>query len=238
MYSMWNLWHGCHKVSEGCLHCYVYRRDSRYDIDSSQVRKTQSFNLPVARKRDGTYKVPPHTTLWTCFTSDFFISEADQWRDEAWAMIHARPDVNFILITKRIDRVAECLPDDWGDGYDNVTLYCTVENQKRADMRLPVFKRLPFKHKCIICEPLLGPISLSQWLGEWVEEVSVGGESGPGARPCDFKWVMQIRADCVAANVPFFFKQTGANFIKDGKTYKIPRKLQSAQARKAAIDTI
>lgn len=238
MNSMWNLWHGCHKVSEGCLHCYVYRRDSRYDIDSSQVRKTKSFNLPVARKRDGTYKVPPHTTLWTCFTSDFFISEADQWRDEAWAMIHARPDVNFILITKRIDRVAECLPDDWGDGYDNVTLYCTVENQKRADMRLPVFKQLPFKHKCIICEPLLESISLSQWLGEWVEQVTVGGESGSEARPCDFEWVKQIRADCVAKNVPFFFKQTGANFIKDGKTYKIPRKLQSSQARKAAIDTI
>lgn len=165
---MWNLWHGCHKVSDGCLHCYVYRRDGKYGIDSSQVRKTEAFHLPVKRKRDGSYKVPPHTLLWTCFTSDFFIEEADEWREEAWQMIKARPDVSFVIVTKRVNRAARCLPSDWDAGYGNVTVYCTVESQKQAELRLPVFRGLSFRDKGIICEPLLEKVSLRPWLSNWV----------------------------------------------------------------------
>lgn len=235
---MWNLWHGCHKVSEGCFHCYVYRRDAEHGIDSSLVRRTASFGLPLARRRDGSFKVAPGTTLWTCFTSDFFLAEADEWRPEAWSMMRRRPDVHFVLITKRVERVAAALPADWGEGYHNVTLYCTVENGRRAAERLPVFRRLPFRHKAVICEPLLEYVDLRPWLGPWVELVTVGGESGPDARPCDFAWVCLMRDDCRAAGVPFFFKQTGACFVRDGRTYRIPCRLQMAQARKAGIDTV
>lgn len=89
-----------------------------------------------ARDRTGRYKIPPGQTVYTCFTSDFFIEEADAWRGEAWAMIRERSDCTFLMITKRIDRVAACLPADWGEGWPHVVLCCTCETQERADYRL------------------------------------------------------------------------------------------------------
>ena len=82
--SMWNLWHGCHKLSEGCRHCYVYRTDGKYGKDSSVVTKTEKFDLPLLRKKNGTYKIPSGNLVYTCFTSDFLIEDADEWRAEAW----------------------------------------------------------------------------------------------------------------------------------------------------------
>lgn len=235
--KMWNLWHGCHKLSAGCKHCYVYRGDSKRGIDSSVVSKTKNFDLPVQKKRNGEYKIPPGTMVYTCFTSDFFLENADLWRVEAWKMIRHRSDLRFMMITKRIDRLYESLPEDWGDGYDHVTICCTVENQDRADYRLPIYKVAPIKHKIIICEPLLEQIDLTPYdIGSWVEQVVVGGESGYEARECNFDWVMELRNLCMAQNVSFWFKQTGAKFIKDAKLYPINRKLQHSQARKAGIN--
>ncbi len=237
MSVIWNLWHGCIKISEGCKNCYVFRRDSLYGIDSKNIYKTQNFDLPLKRKRDGSYKIVPGEHVWTCFTSDFFIEEADEWRDDAWKIISQRKDLTFSIATKRIDRVQQCLPVDWNLGYDNVRILCSVENQKQAEFRLPAFKELPFKQKSIICEPLIGPIDLSQHLkGEWIDKVIVGGESGDNARVCNYDWVMEIRNACVQNNVSFIFKQTGTLFERDGRNYKIERKLQSWQARKAAIN--
>ena len=105
-----------------------------------------------------------------------------------------------------------------------------------ADTRLPIFCAAPISHKRIICEPLLGPVNLTEWLGPWVEEVLVGGESGTQARACRWEWVTDLRDQCQKAGVAFVFRQTGASFIKDGKTYRIPRKDQHKQARKAGID--
>ena len=258
--QMWNLWHGCHKKSEGCQHCYVYRRDAELEKDSNIVMKTANFNLPIRRDRQGNWKVPSGTLLWTCFTSDFFIEDADAWREDAWLMIRRRSDLRFFMITKRPERVVQCLPDDWGEGYENVTICCTMENQQRADERLPIYLKLPIRHKQIICEPLLGPIDFHGRLaalayaaipdvpsptrslspinghGSWCEQVTVGGESGQDARVCDFDWVLNIREQCINSNVSFHFKQTGAHFRKDGRLYNIPRYQQMAQAHKAGID--
>ncbi|MDL2231305.1 phage Gp37/Gp68 family protein [Porphyromonadaceae bacterium OttesenSCG-928-L07] len=235
--KMWNLWHGCHKLSAGCHRCYVYRGDSKRGIDSSIVTKTKNFNLPLQKKRNGEYKIPSGTLVYTCFTSDFFLEDADEWRTEAWEMIRLRSDLRFMMITKRIDRLMQTLPDDWGDGYENVTICCTMENQDRADYRLPIYKEAPIKHKIIICEPLLERIDLSPYnIGAWVEQVVAGGESGYEARPCHFDWVMELRNLCVEQNVSFWFKQTGSKFIKDGKLYNINRRLQHVQARKAEIN--
>lgn len=177
------------------------------------------------------------TFVYTCFTSDFFVEDADKWRAEAWEMIRCRSDLHFMMITKRIDRFSDCLPDDWGDGYDNVTICCTVENQACADYRLPIYRRAPIKHKIIICEPLLERIDLSTYaVGEWIEQIVAGGESGYEARPCDFEWVMDLRRICVENKVDFWFKQTGSKFVKDGKTYNVKRQFQHSQARKAGIN--
>ena len=152
-------------------------------------------------------------------------------------MMRERSDCEFLFITKRITRFEKCLPDDWGIGYANVSICSTVENQAKADERLPIFLHAPICHKMIVCEPLLERIDLSPYLGDWVESVTVGGESGDEARLCEYDWILDIRRQCMEADVPFRFKQTGANFKKDGKLYRIPRKLQHVQARKANINT-
>lgn len=133
----WNPWHGCRKLSEGCRNCYVYRMDARNDKDASEIKKNvSSFHLPISKNRRGEYKYPSGTEFSTCFTSDFFLEEADKWRKDAWQIIKERSDCRFFIITKRIDRFLECIPDDWGDGYDNVMICVTAENQKMADYRL------------------------------------------------------------------------------------------------------
>lgn len=85
--------------------------------------------------------------MFTCFTSDFLLKDADEWRGECWKMMRERRDCWFYFFTKRIDRLEECLPPDWGEGYDNVLIGCTVENQSMADYRLPIFRALPVKHR-------------------------------------------------------------------------------------------
>lgn len=234
--KMWNLWHGCHKLSAGCKYCYVYRGDYKRGIDSSVVAKTKNFDLPMQKKRNGDYKIPSGAMVYTCFTSDFFLEEADQWRAEAWEMIRTRSDLNFMMITKRVDRLQESLPNDWGEGYDHVTICCTIENQERANYRLPIYKAAPIKHKIIICEPLLEKIDLHSYnIGSWVEQVVVGGESGKEARICNYEWIIELRELCIKENVYFWFKQTGTKFIKDGHLYHIKRQLQHAQARKSGL---
>lgn len=164
----------------------------------------EKFRSAHTKKRNGEYKIPPGTLVYTCFTSDFFVEDADVWRSQAWEMIRLRNDLNFLMITKRIDRFSRCLPADWGDGYDNVTICCTIENQACADYRLPIYQTAPIRHKIIICEPLLERIDLHPYrIGEWIEQVVAGGESGYNSRPCDFDWVMELRNICIKTTTRF-----------------------------------
>lgn len=234
----WNPWHGCHKISAGCLHCYVYREDARYERDASLVFRTRDFDLPRRKKRDGSYHIPPGSMVWTCFSSDLLLEDADPWREEVWAMMRERSDLRFLFITKRIHRFSQLIPADWGAGYPNVHVCCTVENQQMAEYRLPIFQEAPIRYKSIVCEPLLSAIDLRPWLGPWVQQVQVGGESGPQARICHYDWVKDIAKQCRALEIPFGFRQTGARLCKDGRIYQIPRKLQFSQAKKAGLDTI
>jgi protein gp37 len=211
--------------------------DDRYKRDPTLVKKTGAFDALIKKSKDGLYKIPSGKTLYTCFTSDFLLEEADKWRDEAWSMMQQRSDLEFFIITKRIDRLISVLPVNWGDGYPNITISCTVENQDRVDYRLPIFLKTPIKHKNIICEPLLERVDISKYLGPWIEGVSVGGESGSGARVCDYDWVLDIRRQCVEKRVPFEFRQTGARLMKNGKLFNIPRKSQLTIASKLNIDT-
>ena len=220
------------------MNCYVYRRDAKYAINSREVRKNTDFDLPVKLKRDRTYKLQSDGSyVYTCFTSDFFLEDADPWRAECWEMMKKRFDLSFFIITKRIHRFEECLPADWGDGYRNVTVCCTVENEEMAKYRLPIFQKVPLAHKQIVCEPLLSPINLAPYLDASIEAVTVGGESGEEARICNYDWVLDIRRQCMEANVPFHFKQTGAKLLKDGTLYRIKREFQHKQAKAADIDT-
>ena len=98
---LWNPWHGCHKLSAGCRHCYVYRIDEKHGRDSSVVTKTRNFGFPVRRTRTGTYKIPAGNTVFTCFSSDFFVEEADPWRPEAWEMIREFANIQAICLPTR-----------------------------------------------------------------------------------------------------------------------------------------
>lgn len=237
MDATWNPWHGCRKLSEGCRNCYVYRMDARHDKNASEVKQNVStFRLPVSRDRRGAYKYPSGTLFYTCFTSDFFLEDADLWRGEIWEMIRERSDCRFFIITKRIHRAADCFPADWGEGYKHVSIAVTTENQQMADFRLPIYATLPIRHKSIVCEPLLGPIDLSPHLTPDIEQVSAGGESGECARVCHYDWVLSLREQCVRANIPFRYHQTGARLIKDGRCYYIPRAKQHEQAKRAGIE--
>ena len=238
IFAEWNPWHGCTKISPGCKYCYVYRQDEMFGAEgsSSEVHLNADFRLPVKRKRDKSYKIPSGKVVFTCFTSDFLLEEADEWREEAWAMIRERSDLTFFFFTKRITRFMECMPEDWGEGYDNVIIGCTVENQAMAEMRLPVFMSLPLKHRAIIVAPMLEQVDITPWLDSSIEEVSVSGESGAQARVCRYDWILDLRRQCVENDIPFRFHQTGAKLIKDGRLYRIRRPFQISQARKARID--
>lgn len=233
--AMWNPWRGCHKHSEGCKYCYIHKGDTKRGVNTNEIVRLDGFYAPIEKKKNGEYKIKPGQTVFLCFSSDFLLPDADKWRSECWQMIKERSDLQFLFLTKRIERFMDCVPDDWGDGYDNVTVGCTVENQIRADERLSIFNDLPIKHKNIICQPMISPINLEKYLKD-VEIVVVGGESDKDARPLYYDWVLDVRSQCVSANVPFEFRQCGTHFVKDGKEYVLQVRDLCAQARKANID--
>lgn len=231
---MWNPWRGCRRCSEGCLHCYIHKGDAKRGVDTGAIVRTADFDKPVRKLKNGNYRIKSGL-VYTCFSTDFLIEEADPWRPECWEMIKERQDCTFLFLTKRIERFLECIPADWGDGYDNVVVCCTIENQKNADRKLTVFQTLPIKHKCITAQPLLERIDIEKYL-DGIELVVVGGESDYYARPLDYDWVLDIREQCIRQNVSFEFRQCGTHFIKDGKKYTLPTKILSSQARKANIN--
>lgn len=233
--AMWNPWRGCHKYSEGCKFCYIHKGDYKRKIDTNTIVKTDKFTAPIDKNKKGEYKIKSGQVVYLCFSSDFLLPDADVWRADCWQMIKERQDLHFIFLTKRIERFMDCLPEDWGDGYDNVTVGCTIENQEMADLRLSIFSILPIKHKNIICQPLIEQVNIEKYLND-VELVVAGGESDYQARPLNYDWVLSLKSQCVNRNTHFQFRQCGTYFIKDGKEYKIGVQQLCSQAKKAGID--
>lgn len=233
--AMWSPWRGCKRYSDGCKYCYLHKGDARRGIDTSKIVKTNDFYSPILKNKNGEYKIKPNQTVYLCFSTDFLIEEADEWRDECWKMIKERSDLHFLFLTKRIERFSSCIPDDWGEGYDNVTVGCTVENQRNADYRLKIFSQLPIKHKNIICQPLLEKIDIEKYLNG-IELAVVGGESDKNARALNYDWVLFIREQCIEHGVSFEFRQCGTHFIKDGKMYTLKTRDLCSQAKKADIN--
>jgi protein gp37 len=212
-------------------------RDGRGD---DIYRTKAGFDYPLQKDRKGNYKIQSGELIRVCMTSDFFLEEADAWRSEAWEIMRQRPDVKFFLLTKRPQRVRQCLPKDWGEGWENVMFNVTCENQRRADERIPILLELPFKHKGIMCAPFIGAVSVEKYLATGqIEQVICGGENYDGARPCDFDWVKNLREECVAYDITFCFIETGSVFVKDGKRYHMPKKsVQSEMAYKSGVNYV
>lgn len=209
--STWNPWRGCHKVSAGCAHCYMFREQTRYGRDPNVVVRTgpSTFNAPL--------KWPGPRLVFTCSWSDFFIEEADAWRPEAWEIIHRTPSLTYQVLTKRPERIADHLPPDWGPhGYPNVWLGTSIERAEFGG-RWRTLRGIPAHVRFISAEPLLGSLVESEALNEHLSDpflprpdwIIVGGESGPAARPMDERWLFGILGYCDANRVPFFLKQLG-----------------------------
>lgn len=132
----------------------MHKGDAKRGVDTSMIIKTKDFDKPVTQFKKGGYKMKPGL-VYLGFSTDFLIEEADAWRDDCWKMIKERADCNFLFLTKRIERFAQYIPKDWADGYKNVTVCCTIENQRNADKKLSVFQTLPIKHRCITAQSLI-----------------------------------------------------------------------------------
>lgn len=233
---IWNPWHGCKKYSEGCQHCYMYALDKKRDVNSSIIKINKSrFDLPI-QKIKNEYLIPSGMELYVGLSTDFFIEEADKWRPLCWEMMRTRKDVAFRITTKRASRIKECLPDDWGDGYDNVMIQVTAENQDRVNERLPILMTLPIKHKSIFIAPMLGPVDIEPYLHD-LEVVMCGGENYDGGRPCNYNWVKQVSEQCKNHNVTFNFIETGNVFINEkGETETLSKIEQSKRALSLGVN--
>lgn len=228
MRNIWNPWHGCRKISEGCQNCYMFFLDAQRNQDGSDIyRVKNAFDYPIQKDKCGNYKIKSGKTLRVCLTSDFFLEEADEWRDKAWQIIEKRPDLIFSLLTKRVHRVLNCLPKKSINNFENISLGVSVENQKRADERIPVLLDLPFRHKWVMSAPFIEEISLEKYLkAQLIEEVIAGGENYTGARPLHFEWVEKLSRECKKYDVSFTFFSTGAIFFKGAKKYMPQNKTQ------------
>jgi protein gp37 len=210
--ATWNPWMGCEKVSPGCAHCYMYREQRQYGQDPSVVRRSKTrFGEPLRWDQP--------RMVFTCSWSDWFHPGADDWRDEAWAIVRSTPHLTYQILTKRPELIGERLPADWGSGYPNVWLGVSIENS-RFTWRADELREIPAAVRFISAEPLIG--SLFEDRGNrrplelrGVDWVIVGGESGPGSRRLDIRWVEEIAAACDDAAIAFFMKQLGTPLARE-----------------------
>lgn len=207
----WNPWRGCTKVSPGCKNCYMFTAQERYGRDPKIVTRTKTWGDAMKWQRDAA--AAGRTELvFTCSWSDWFHADADAWRDEAWQVVRNCPNLIFQILTKRIERAAECLPADWGDGYPNVWLGTSIESGQYA-VRADNLRKIPAVVRFISYEPALGPLDDIDLTG--IDWLIYGGESGPGYRPEGTaddpkRWARGIMQRCAEFGTAFFHKQSAA----------------------------
>ena len=217
----WNPWRGCTKVSPGCDLCYMFRDQRRFGNDPEVVVRTKTWNDPIKWQRQA--EAAGKTFLvFTCSWSDWFHKDADTWRDEAWATIKRCPNLIFQILTKRPQLIAARLPADWGDGYSNVWLGVSVEEQRFLWTRYRFLEDIPARVRFLSAEPLLGPLDLikpSEPGRPQCDWLILGGESAARndetPRVMRYEWARSLRDQCVALGVRFFFKQWGDGLPSD-----------------------
>lgn len=231
-----NPWTGCTKVSPACDHCYAEAWSKRagskvgkWGPGAVRVRTTpanwkQPLKWNAQAEREGR-----RFRVFCASLADVFDNEVDpSWRAALFALIAGTPQLDWLLLTKRIGNVARMIeaPGMQKCGLPaNVWLGATVVNQEEADRDIPKLLAVPARVRFLSMEPLLGPVDLNYTRQRiqaqrsqlarainsevWLDWVIVGGESGPGARPMHPDWARSLRDQCDAAGVPFLFKQWG-----------------------------
>lgn len=251
-----NPWIGCTKVSPACDRCYAEEWAAHYAKDviwgkpgqHSKLRRTKTWRDPLAWNKkaaaDQTMFGGERPRVFCASLADVFDNDAPpDWRKDLWDLIGATPALDWLLLTKRPQNIKDMLPADWGaDGWANVWLGTTVENQIEADRRIPHLLQIPARVHFLSCEPLLGPVRIDDLAGPdgavlkplcgltWgpgskgmhlrtaggpkIDWVIIGGESGHNYRTMSMEWVAALRVQCRDARVPVFFKQDSS--IKPG----------------------
>ncbi|WP_454691193.1 phage Gp37/Gp68 family protein [Achromobacter aloeverae] len=244
-----NPWEGCQKAGPGCEHCYAETRNARYGGGvapnwgpGAPRRRTGAANWrkPLTWNRDAGAFYTLHRRRQRVFCAslaDVFDNQVeDEWRLDLATLVTMTPNLDWLLLTKRIGNATRMLADMFPAGTpEHVWVGATICNQEEAERDIPKLLAVPARRRFLSMEPLLGPVGLDVLDLDGHSEiyplrgtadcedddgtpgpdvpaldwVIVGGESGIGARPMHPDWVRSLRDQCVAAGVPFLFKQWG-----------------------------
>lgn len=230
-----NPWWGCEKVSEACKHCYAESFAKRVgekvwggDDSARRFFGDKHWNEPLKWARDAA-KAGERHRVFCASMADVFEDrrDLDAARARLWALIEATPALDWLLLSKRWGTadIPAMVPPEWSDGWpENVWAGATVENQERAEERIPSLVKVPAAIHFLSMEPLLGPVDLGFGIaspnpvcisGEQAPAIALvdwlilGGESGPRARPLSLDWMRSLLAQGYRAGVSVFVKQFG-----------------------------
>lgn len=215
-----NFWWGCDKVSPACLFCYIgpiMRRSGNEPFDGPMRTSPENWRKAL-RWNQLAIEMDERFRVFTCSMSDFFHDGADEWREEAWSLIRECSHLDWLILTKRPELIADRLPKDWHDGYLNVWLGTTVESAAFLS-RIDLLSQIPAALRFVSAEPLLGPIDFTSRMHA-IDWIITGCENAAREkrRPMDLGWVRDIRDQCAAAGKAHFLKQyyEGTNLMHDG----------------------
>jgi protein gp37 len=236
-----NPWIGCTKVSEGCRYCYAEQWDKRFsdmkDDDGNsiaghwgpgaprRVTSQHNWNDPIRWNREAV-KNNTHFRVFCASLADVFDKEApDGQRERLWPLVKQTTNLYWLILTKRPELINSMLPSDWGDGYPNVWLGTSTEDQKTADLRIGHLANVKAKIRFLSVEPQIENIDFTQWLtpkGEnWVRPFDwmiFGGESGSEARKFDPDWIREPLLQAKKVDVKVFVKQMGSVWAAENGT--------------------
>ena len=211
-----NSWVGCAKVSPACDHCYAEgwaKRAGTPELWQGQRRRTSAANWrqPLRWNR-AAQAAGKRARVFCASLADVFDNHpaiTDDWRQDLGALIRGTPNLDWLLLSKRIGNAGRYLPLMFPDGVpETVWLGATVCNQTEAVRDIPKLLAAPAGVRFLSAEPLLSALDLREWLAG-IDLLIVGGESGGQARPMHPDWVRGLRDQCAASGTAFFFKQWG-----------------------------
>ena len=217
-----NPWWGCERVSPGCQHCYAetFAKRTGHDVwgrtASRRFFGDKHWNEPLRWNAAAAAAGQP-ALVFCASMADVFEDrpELTGQRERLYDLIERTPHLIWQLLTKRPQNALLMTRYRYFHGLpDNVWIGTTVEDQQRADERIPSLLKIPARIRFLSCEPLLGQVSipphaLDGAADSRIDWVIIGGESGPGHRPIDPTHALSLVAQCDAEGVPVFFKQIG-----------------------------
>jgi protein gp37 len=218
-----NPWRGCTKVSPGCANCYAEIMSRRSPAvlgewgpsGTRAVAAESGWRKPLRWDRKAA-AAGTRRRVFCASLADVFEDrpELAAPRRRLFDLVRRTPHLDWLLLTKRPEKVAPCLPDGWGAGWPNVWLGVSVENADYV-YRADVLRTVPAVVRFVSYEPALGPLADALDLGglDWV---IYGGESGPRHRAEDKQWARDLHDKCRSAGVAFFHKQSAARRAGQG----------------------